>query len=110
MSYAKPIWNEVQACRYKNAPSWGGYDDVSTTTFTGSSSSNSTQLLEYSVSRKFYDNFVVFNAYIDGKLIKQNVHRRNGDRAGEFLYQTKSRFLNKSNQYTHIRSNRYLKK
>lgn len=106
MSYAKPIWNEVQSCKYNSSKSWGGFDDVSTTTYTGSSSSNSTELLEYSVSRRFYENFVVFNAYIDGKLIKQNVHLRNGEKAGQFLYQTKSDFVNSKNAEKHYRANR----
>jgi hypothetical protein len=101
MSYAKPIWNDVTSCRYNSNKSWGGHNDVSTTTYTGSSPSNSEKLAVVDVSRKFYNDFVVFNFYVDKKLIKQNINRRNKDKAGEFLEQRKSNFLNYSNQDTH---------
>jgi hypothetical protein len=108
MSYAKPIWNEVTSCRYKNSPSWGGFNDVKQTTYTGSSTSNSQELATIEISRKFYTNFVVFNYYIDKKLYKQNINFRNGDKAGKFIQQRKSNFLNSSNEMNHL-VNRKLK-
>jgi hypothetical protein len=101
MSYAKPIWNDVTSCRYKKSPSWGAFDDCKTETYTGSSSSNSELLAEVEVSRKFYDRIVVFNFYIDSKLLKQNINLRNGDKAGKFLEQRKRAFVNSDNQHTH---------
>lgn len=101
MSYSKNIWNAVTSCTYKKAPSWGAYDDCRTTTFTGSSASNSHELAVVEISRKMYDNFIAFNFYVDGKLLKQNIHRRNSLKAGDLLRTTKSNFLNFQNQNTH---------
>lgn len=109
MGYAKPIWNEVTSCKYKSNKSWGGSDDVKTRTLTGSSPSNSHELAIVEVSRKFYDNFVVFNFYLDEKLMKQNINRINGSVAGEFIEQRKRNFLNSGNQHDHP-VNRKLKK
>ena len=101
MSYSKPIWNDVTSCGYSKSPSWGGKNDVKQTTYTGSSPSNSKELATIEISRKFYDKFVAFNYYIDGKLYKQNINFRNKDRAGEFIQQRKSNFLNSSNEMSH---------
>ena len=101
MSYAKPIWNEVQSCGYSKSPSWGGKDNVRQTTYTGSSRSNSTELAEINIARKFYKDFVTFNFYVDGKLYKQNINLRNGDKAGEWLQTKKSNFLNSMNEMSH---------
>jgi len=101
MSYAKPIWNDVTSCGYSKSPSWGGKNNVKQTTYTGSSPSNSQELASIEISRKFYINFVAFNYYVDGKLYKQNINFRNKDKAGEFIQQRKSNFLNNMNEMSH---------
>lgn len=101
MSYSKPIWNNVTSCGYKKSPSWGGKNDVRQTTYTGSSSSNSTKLASIDISRKFYIDFVVFNFYLDEKLVKQNINVRNDNRAGEFIEQRSRNFLNSKNEILH---------
>jgi len=101
MSYAKPIWNEVTSCGYSKSPSWGGKDNVKQVTRTGSSSSNSEELALIEISRKFYERFVVFNFYLDSKLVKQNINARNDNRAGEFIEQRSRNFFYSMNENNH---------
>lgn len=110
MGSAKPIWNDVTSCGYAKSPSWGGKNNVRTTTYTGSSHSNSTELATVEISRKFYDNIVVFNFYLDGKLIKQNINLINKDKAGLFIEQKKKNFVNGSNEYQYIAKSKLYKK
>lgn len=115
MSYAKPIWNDVTSCKYNSNKSWGGHDNVKTVTYTGSSAKNSKELSVVEISRKFYERFVVFNFYLDKKLIKQNINRlsKSGSTAGDWIEQRTRNFLNGGNQHEHPvnkKLNRILKK
>lgn len=101
MSYSKAIWNDVTSCGYKKAPSWGGMNNVKQVTYVGSSPINSHELASLEISRKFYDRFVAFNYYIDGRLLTQAVFLRNKDRAGEFIEKRSRNFINNGNQHTH---------
>tara|TARA_R110002153_G_scaffold189041_4_gene341896 strand:+ start:7415 stop:7750 length:336 start_codon:yes stop_codon:yes gene_type:complete len=105
MARSKPIWNEVTSCTYKKSPSWGAINDCRTQTYTGSSASNSYILADVEISKKTYKNFIAFNFYIDGRLLKQNVHLINKGRAGSLIASTdwfKSLdFLNSENEHTH---------
>jgi len=110
MGYAKPIWNDVTSCGYSKSPSWGGKNDVKTVTYTGSSPSNSEELAKVEISRKFYDDIVVFNFYLDGKLMKQNINLRNKKVAGDFVEQRKKDFINSSNVENYFNTNRKVSK
>ena len=110
MGYAKPIWNEVTSCGYKKPPSWGGKNDVRTQTLTGSSPTNSELLADVEISRKFYTDIVVFNFYLDSKLMKQNINLRNKEVAGVFIEQRKKDFINTSNADEYFLKNRKVQK
>jgi hypothetical protein len=101
MGKSRAIWNEVTSCSYKSSPSWGGNNDVKQTTYVGSSASNSQELATMEVSKRIYDKFVVFNYYIDQKLITQAIFTNNQDRAGSFLGKRSKNFMNSTNQYEH---------
>jgi len=110
MSCSKPIWNEVTSCGYSKSPSWGGKNNVKTVTCTGSSRSNSERLATVEVSRKFYENIVVFNFYLDGKLMVQNINLRNKDKAGSFIEKRKKNFINSSNVEQYFEKSKLVKK
>ena len=110
MSYAKPIWNDVTSCGYSKSPSWGGKNNVKSVTYTGSSASNSQELATVEISRKFYRDIVVFNFYLDSKLVKQNINLRNKDKAGIFIEQRKKNFINGSNADEYFEKSRLVKK
>jgi hypothetical protein len=101
MGYSKPIWNDVTSCGYSKPPSWGGQNHVTQTTYVGSGPQNSEQLAELSISRKFYDRFVVFNYAVDGRLLSQAIFLINNTRAGCFIEKRTKNFINHSNQHTH---------
>lgn len=110
MGFAKPIWNDVTSCGYSKSPSWGGKNNVKQVTYTGSSPSNSQELATIEISRKFYENIVVFNFYLDSKLVKQNINLRNKDKAGIFIEQRKKNFINHSNVDEYFEKSRLVKK
>ena len=101
MSYSKPIWIAVTSCKYKNSPSFGAVNDCKMEVRTGSSSSNSHELGTIEVAKKVYDEMIVFNLYLDGKLIKQNVHLNNKDRAGDKVAMLLKNFVNSENSPIH---------
>jgi len=98
MSRQRAIWNEVTSCSYAKAPSWGGNNNVSQKTYVGTGSSNSELLAEIEVSKKIYENHVVFNFYLDGELVRQNIFKKKKDKAGEFLMRLKGDFMNSTNE------------
>jgi hypothetical protein len=110
MSYSKPIWNDVTSCGYAKSPSWGGKNDVKQVTYTGSYASNSEKLATVEISRKFYKNIVVFNFYLDEKLVKQNINLRNKDKAGIFIEQKIKNFVNRTNADEYYNKNKLVKK
>jgi len=101
MSYAKPFWMTVTSCKYKSNKSFGASDDCKLESYTGSSVNNSSLLATIEWSKKVYDKIMVFNLYIDGELIKQNIHIRNKKNmkvAGDLLETRKKNFINSSNE------------
>ena len=107
MSRSKPIWCKVRSCKYQSDKSYGAYEDTLTEIYTGSSASNSSLLGSVEVTKKLYNDasLVVFNLYLDGVLMKQNVHimtNRTTGSAGRLLMQISNEtrglvFLNSKN-------------
>lgn len=103
MSYAKPIWNKVTSCKYQGSKSFGAYNDCKVETYTGSSSKNSEKLCTVEIKKKVYDDFVIFNIYLDEQLMKQNIHAKNKKSGGaaEFIEQRTGSFINSNNVNTY---------
>jgi hypothetical protein len=90
MSRAKPIWNEVTACIYGSSKSFGAKDTSKIKTFVGSSSSNSCQLSETIITKRFqehekYGNIIVFKHSVDGIILKEIIFKDNKGKAGKFI-------------------------
>jgi len=94
---SKPMWMQVQSCKYNSNKSFGAYEDCRLISSTGSSSSNSHQLADIEWSKKTYDELICFNLYVDEKLIKQNIHYNIKGKAGALIKTKSNRFVNSSN-------------
>ena len=91
------MWMQVTSCLYKSSPSFGAVNDCKLESRTGSSGSNSHVLATIEWKKKIYEKLIIFNMYLDDKLVKQNIHYRNGDRAGDLIKTKRNRFVNSSN-------------
>ena len=74
MTRQYPIWNEVQACAYKSAKSYGGRQTSSVKVMVGSSSSNSHHFVDHAVTHRLLDNGArSFRFLVDGVVIKEGL-------------------------------------
>lgn len=95
MSYAKPIWNEVEACIYKSSKSYGAKNTSSVTVSVGSSSKNSHELVKHVTTRRFYDEYkgyekvcvFKFGVFVNGKefIVCEKIFKDNKGKAGELI-------------------------
>ena len=74
MSRAYPIWNQIQACIYKNDnKSYGVKKDGIVNVKVGSSATNSFDFVQHKTTRRELNNDISeFRFYVDGKLIKRS--------------------------------------
>jgi hypothetical protein len=95
MSYAKPIWNEVENCQYKTSKSYGNKDTGQVTIYVGSSSKNSHELVKHITTRRLLDYYgdgrevwvFRFGVEIDGKrkVLAVKTFKDNKGRAGDLI-------------------------
>ena len=79
---SSPIYQEKVNSERSNQSN-GETRRQTTNTFVGSSASNSHHILGTVVERLFSDDKVIFNAYVDGKLVKKVIFHNNKGTAGE---------------------------
>ena len=104
MTRSKPIWVAVTSCKYKSNKSFGAFEDCKMQIKSGSSSSNSHDLGTIEVKKKMYEDHVIFNLYLDGVLVKQNIHQRNEYRAGSLIEQITADFVYSKNYESYQKS------
>tara|TARA_R100000234_G_C4931940_1_gene148885 strand:- start:348 stop:644 length:297 start_codon:yes stop_codon:yes gene_type:complete len=74
MSRAYPIWNEIQACIYKNGnKSYGVKKDGVVNVKVGTSKTYSYDFITHTTTRRELNNDISeFRFYVDGKLLKRS--------------------------------------
>jgi hypothetical protein len=90
MSRSKPIWHDVTACIYKNAPSFGAKDTSEINHLVGSGPKNSQELSTTLITRRFehhekYGDIVIFRHSVDGVIIKEAIFEDKNGRAGKHI-------------------------
>ena len=72
-----PIWNDVTACVYKGAKSYGVKETGDVEVLIGTSASNSHTFLKHSTTHRQLDNGDrEYRFYIDGEIIKRALLRK----------------------------------
>ena len=93
MSRQYPIWNEIQACIYKNDKSFGAKNVSECEILVGSGKSNSHCLAHIKTTRHEYPKRIVFKFWLDNQVVREkafaNVNGRAGHREAEIEYPTK---------------------
>lgn len=89
MAYNYPIWNKVEACKYKSDKSFGNKDTFHLTQLIGSSSKNSHEFVDLiTTKRRFWDEemndyYWKFSFSVDGKILKRAIFEDNNGRPGK---------------------------
>ena len=89
MSYAKPIWTEVEACTYKSSKSWGAIDTCSFRQYVGSSAKNSHLQCSFITTKRFNaeDDTWIFKTSINDVILIVTRFKNNRGRPGDIIDQ-----------------------
>ena len=75
-----PIWNQIQACVYKGAKSYGVREEGAVKVLVGTSSMNSHHFLTHVVTHRLHeDGSREYRFYIDGEVVKTAVLQKGAD-------------------------------
>ena len=75
-----PIWNQIQACIYKGAKSYGVREEGAVKVLVGTSSMNSHHFLTHVVTHRLHeDGSREYRFYIDGEVVKTAVLQKGAD-------------------------------
>ena len=75
-----PIWNQIRACIYKGAKSYGVREEGAVKVLVGTSSMNSHHFLTHVVTHRLHDDGSrEYRFYIDGEVVKTAVLQKGAD-------------------------------
>ena len=69
-----PIWNNVSACIYKSAKSWGAKQEAAVNVLVGTSAQNSHDFVSHKTTHRTHDDGTQeFRFYVDGVVVKRAI-------------------------------------